>query len=83
MASPRCWMVNGVNMVSYLSVFSTAFLLRILQFWSGFPLSRSWWACNRVRCNVRRADWLSIVSIDLCEGLPPFLAVVRKVNQYL
>ena len=44
MASPRSRMVNGVNMVSCLSVFSTAFLLRILQFWSGFPLSRSWWA---------------------------------------
>ena len=43
MASPRSRMVNGVNMVSCLSVFSTAFLLRILQFWSGFPLSRSWW----------------------------------------
>ena len=27
----------------WLSVFSTAFLLRILQFLSGFPLSRSWW----------------------------------------
>ena len=44
MASPRYWIVKGVNMVSRLSVFSTAFLLRILQFWSGFPLSRSWWA---------------------------------------
>ena len=31
-------------MVSRLSVFSTAFLLRILPFRSGFPLSRSWWA---------------------------------------
>ena len=35
MASPRSRMVNGVNMVSCLSVFSTAFLLRILQFWFG------------------------------------------------
>ena len=37
-------MVKGDKMVSRLSVFSTAFLFRILQFWSGFPLSRSWWA---------------------------------------
>ena len=44
MASPRSWIVKGVNMVSRLSVFSTAFLLRILPFSSGFPLSRSWWA---------------------------------------
>ena len=44
MASPRSWMVKGVKMVSQLSVFSTAFLLRILPFWSGFPLSSSWWA---------------------------------------
>ena len=37
-------MVKCVKMVSELSVFSTAFLLRILQFLAGFPLSRSWWA---------------------------------------
>ena len=36
-------MLKGVK-VSWLSVFSTDFLLRILQFWSGFPLSRSWCA---------------------------------------
>ena len=44
MASPRYRMVKGVKMVSWLSGFSTAFLLCILLFWSGFPLSRSWWA---------------------------------------
>ena len=44
MAYPRSWIVKGVKMVSRLSVFSTAFLLRVLQFWSGFQLSRSWWA---------------------------------------
>ena len=42
MAYPRSWMAKGVKMVSWLSVFSTAFLLRILQFLSGFSLSRSW-----------------------------------------
>ena len=42
MASPRSWMVKGVKMVSRLSVFSTVFLLRILPFWSGFPLSLTW-----------------------------------------
>ena len=52
-------MVKGVKMVSRLSVFNAAFLLRILQFLSGCSLS------NRVRCNVRRADLLSVVSIDL------------------
>ena len=41
-AYPMSRMVKGDKMVSRLSVFSTAFLFRILQFWSGFPLSRSW-----------------------------------------
>ena len=44
MASPISRMAKGVKMVSWLSVFSTAFLLHILPFWTGFPLSRSWWA---------------------------------------
>ena len=43
-AYPMSRMVKGDKMVSRLSVFSTAFLFRILQFWSGFPLSRSWLA---------------------------------------
>ena len=43
-ASPRSRMVKVVKMVSWLSVFSNAFLLCILPFWSGFPLSWSWWA---------------------------------------
>ena len=38
---------------------------------------------NRVRCNVRHADLLSVVSIDLCEGLPPVLAVMREVEVLL
>ena len=41
-AYPMSRMVKGDKMVSRLSVFSTAFLFRILKFWSGFPLSRSW-----------------------------------------
>ena len=48
MAYSRSRMVKGVKMVSRLSVFSTAFVLRILQFWSGLPLSRSWWAIASV-----------------------------------
>ena len=43
-AYPMSRMVKGDKMVSRLSVFSTAFLFRILQFWSGLPLSRSWLA---------------------------------------
>ena len=39
MAYPRSGMVKGVKMVSWLSVFNTAFLLRILQFWSGSRLA--------------------------------------------
>ena len=57
-------MVNGVEMVSWLSVLSTAFLLRILQFLVRLPVEQELIG-NRVRCNVRRADWLSVVSIDL------------------
>ena len=43
-AYPMSRMVKGDKMVSRLSVFSTAFLFRILQYWSGLPLSRSWLA---------------------------------------
>ena len=43
-AYPMYRMVKGDKMFSRLSVFSTAFLFRILQFWSAFPLSRSWLA---------------------------------------
>ena len=64
MESPRSWMVKGVKMVSRLSVFITAFLLPILQFLVRLPVEQEL-VGNRVRCNVRRADWLSVVSIDL------------------
>ena len=62
MASPRYWMVKGVHMVSRLSVFSTAFLLRILQFLSGFPLSRSWWA---IASGVMFGELISFLSSPL------------------
>ena len=64
-------MVNGVKMVSLLSVFSTAFLLRILPFWSGFPLSRSWWA---IASGIKFGGLIGFLSPPLI-----FLAVVRKV----
>ena len=63
MASPRYWRVKGVKMVSWLSVFSTAFLLRILQFWSGSRLGGV--GGQSRQCNVRRANLLSVDSIDL------------------
>ena len=55
-------MVNGVKMVSWLSVFNTAFLLRILQFWSGFPLSRSSWA---IASGVMFGELIGFVSSPL------------------
>ena len=64
MASPRSWMVKGVKMVSWLSVFTTAYLLRILQFLVRLPVEQEL-VGNRVWCNVRRANWLSVVSADL------------------
>ena len=69
MASPRYFMVKGIKMVSWLSVFSTTLLLHILPFWAGFPLSSSWWA-------IGAGVWLSLFSIDLWECLHPYLAVV-------
>ena len=65
------FMVKGINMVSWLSVFSTTLLLRILPFWADFPLSSSWWA-------VGAGVWRSLFSIDRWECLHPCLAVVRN-----
>ena len=42
--------------------FSAAFLLRILPFFVRLLVEQEL-VGNRVRCNVRRADWLSVVSI--------------------
>ena len=79
MASPRSRMVSGVKMVSWLSVFSTAFLLRILQFWPGFPLSRRWW---EITSGVMFGELVGFLWSPLIfeRDLQPFLAVVRKVN---
>ena len=58
-------------MVSWLSVFSTTLLLRILPCWAGFPLSSSWWA-------IGAGVWRSLFSIDRWECLHPCIAVVRN-----
>ena len=64
-ASPGSEMLKVVNMVSWLSVFSNAFLLCILQFWPArLPVEQELVGNNSIRCIGRRADWLSVFSID-------------------
>ena len=78
MAFPRSRMVKGVKMVSWLSVCSTAVLLRILPVWSGFPLSRSCWA---IASGVMFGELIGFLSSPLnFEGRPPFLAVMRVIS---
>ena len=72
MASPGSRMVTSVKMVSWLSVFSTGFLLHCLAVFVRLPVEPGL-VGNRIRCNVRRADWLSVVSIYRCEVCHPFL----------
>ena len=57
-------MVKGVKTVSWLSVCSTAFFVAYLAVFVKLPVEQEL-VGNGARRNVRRADWLSVVSIDL------------------
>ena len=63
MASPRYWMVKCVNVVSRLS-FLVRLFVAYLAVLVRLPVEQEL-VGNRVRCNVRRADWLSVVSVGL------------------
>ena len=74
MESPRSRVVNGVKMVSWLSVFSRPYRLFVayLAALVRLPVEQEL-VGNRVRCNVRRADWLSVVSLIFERVCHPFL----------